>query len=703
MWVLKPNWITHGRSRNLELGILSVDIDSNSKRFLTSCFDGSICIWSLACVLTDEDVDVQLAKVSQHEGPVNCVRWSPNSQSFASASDDSFVLVWELSDINTSESKEHWRAVMSLRAHTSDVKEVAWSPDGKVLVSGGIDNVIFVWDIMHRISTPIAVLKDHTGFINGLTFDPLNQYLASLGDDNRLIIWDTHSWTAVSETVKVFEPNRYQQIRRICFTPDGTQLVHAGPKRSNYKFTATVTGRDDWTPGRYLVGHCKAVSVVKACPVMFKGNEKPAWVVAVGGYDCALSIWKSDDEPIAIRDLFDSAVADISWTSDGSTLIACSSDGTVAVLHFKEGDLGEPLSQLEQSQLMTGIYGTEPPKPLAVVKKEDKPQAKELPTQITSQTETRTVTGRRRIQPVLLSSPTTTSLLFIEPTEESVPITASFPEERPTAAPIIKVFEYPISQDPEDQGLLSVIKTVGQGNLTFEVKEIEFSESEWTVSLRLNDTILWTDYTTVSIIRVEGNQFFIAVLFSDFTMSVYSAFGRCLIHSSVVGQVQYLQVTGGHMFIVHNDHLLIYDLSSQRLLYSLEMRCFSDGVLRASLSQGIIELMLKSGETFVYNDELKMWVKSRFYPSSSISNSDGTYFGELDFGIFQAKTRQDLPQLLTYFGEYTDYLQVSPDPLRKQCLIGELKNLASLEGVESYREQVQMLLEKLSPDDALIS
>ena len=63
--------------------------------------------------------------------------------------------------------------------------------------------------------------------------------------------------------------------------------------------------------------------------------------MALGGYDSAISIWKEKDEkPIVIKDLFEAAVADITWASNGQFLMACSSDGTVATIMI--GDvLGE--------------------------------------------------------------------------------------------------------------------------------------------------------------------------------------------------------------------------------------------------------------------------------------------------------------------------------------------------------------------------
>ena len=36
----------------------------------------------------------------------------------------------------------------------------------------------------------------------------------------------------------------------------------------------------------------------------------------------------------------------MAWTPDGMTILACSGDGTIALLMFNEKDLGKPLSQV---------------------------------------------------------------------------------------------------------------------------------------------------------------------------------------------------------------------------------------------------------------------------------------------------------------------------------------------------------------------
>jgi len=47
------------------------------------------------------------------------------------------------------------------------------------------------------------------------------------------------------------------------------------------------------------------------------------------------------------------AVTDMAWTPDGMTLLACSGDGTIAVLMFSKEEFGIPLAQVHSSSAMS--------------------------------------------------------------------------------------------------------------------------------------------------------------------------------------------------------------------------------------------------------------------------------------------------------------------------------------------------------------
>jgi len=413
MWLQKPNWISHSSEDGDELPILCIDIDPTQQRFVTGSIDNSVCVWSYASLL-DSTVDPALLSVlSEHQGPINSLRWSPTALLFASAADDHLVLVWEFKGrgkktLGDVEYAEDWRAVLLLRGHGADVREVAWSADGTLLASGSVDNKVLIWSIAGKQTTPVKVLEGHTGQVSGLAFDPVSKFLVSLGEDSALIMWSMQDWRVLHRHGDVFRQSTSQPLKRISISPDGFYIVTPGPKKSAFKFMASSFQRDKWEVDLYLVGHLQALSVARCSPVLYKGEHGPNWCVALGSYDCGVSVWKyGEQKPLVLRDLFEAAVADIAWSADGSLLVACSSDGTVATINL-EGALGVPYNRSEYMHYMVSHYGSFPMAAPTALPSVFTPFIEPKPTTPLSppivQQEVRTESGKRRIQPQLVSA-----------------------------------------------------------------------------------------------------------------------------------------------------------------------------------------------------------------------------------------------------------------------------------------------------------
>ena len=73
--------------------------------------------------------------------------------------------------------------------HSSAVVSVAFSPDGKLLASGGADNIVKLWEVATR-----RVLRTFTGQpkpIDSVAFSPDGKLLASAsGLDKTVKLWD---------------------------------------------------------------------------------------------------------------------------------------------------------------------------------------------------------------------------------------------------------------------------------------------------------------------------------------------------------------------------------------------------------------------------------------------------------------------------------------------------------------------------------
>ena len=113
---------------------------------------------------------------------------------------------------------DSWAEIRTLIGHEGFVESVAFSLDGKRLVSGGRDNNVKVWDV--EKGTEIATLRRHVAEVLCVAVSPNGKLVASGGKDNSIRLLDSENG------VQLFVlPGHNYWISSLAFNPDGRCLV----------------------------------------------------------------------------------------------------------------------------------------------------------------------------------------------------------------------------------------------------------------------------------------------------------------------------------------------------------------------------------------------------------------------------------------------------------------------------------------------
>lgn len=397
--------------------IFSVDIQPHGTRLATCGQDCAIKIWHLPllaqlaqqCSPTEANTvepvrDDSLSASSQvvpqgallttltsHSAAVNVVRWSPSGVFLASAGDDGVVLVHhrahatQQSAFGERHSMENWMHRRPLRAHNSDVTDVAWSPDSERLASASVDNSIVVWNL--RTEAAVVRLDGHKGLVKGLAWDPVGRFLASQSDDRTVRIWRTSDWKTekvLSEPFEsaIFQENSMSFFLRISWSPCGTHLVatnaHRKPSTHHAPMFSRQNGFDE--PVEFI-GHREPVISSRFSPCLYRAHPKMKTgtsgtpsdsgndglsktasatytVLSLGSKDGGCSVWqaKAARPFFEMYDAFDMEVIDMSWGTDGYTMVACSTDGKVLYLRYDPEELGIVVPPEEARTILTEVW-----------------------------------------------------------------------------------------------------------------------------------------------------------------------------------------------------------------------------------------------------------------------------------------------------------------------------------------------------------
>jgi len=173
-----------------------------------------------------------LKNLMGHTGYVYSVAFSPDGKRIVTGGGDPLkpnqpgeVKVW---DADTGTEK------LALKGLTGSVYSVCFSPDGKRILTGSWDNTARVWDA--DTGTEKLALKGHTGYVFSVCFSPDGKRIVSgsweLDWQRRALPGEVKVWDAETGTEKLALKGHTNAVTSVCFSPDGKRILTGSADRT---------------------------------------------------------------------------------------------------------------------------------------------------------------------------------------------------------------------------------------------------------------------------------------------------------------------------------------------------------------------------------------------------------------------------------------------------------------------------------------
>ncbi|KAG6811210.1 hypothetical protein H0H92_008505 [Tricholoma furcatifolium] len=234
---------------------------------------------------------------------------------------DDHRLFWNVGDGHTT------TPIVLAEQHSSFIESVVFSPDGYHIVSGSVDNSLFLWNAFSL--KHIAVFKGHINLVHSVAFSAQGNRIISGSYDETIRIWDANTGDSIGKPLK----GHTKGVTSVVFSPDCAHIV-SGSIDGTIKVWDANTGK---LVNRTSMSHSQSVWSVAV-------SSNGAWILSASE-DQTICLWDFQTQRMIGEPLVGhtEAVCFAAISSNMEYIVSGSDDRTVRLWDPKtRAQIGEP-------------------------------------------------------------------------------------------------------------------------------------------------------------------------------------------------------------------------------------------------------------------------------------------------------------------------------------------------------------------------
>jgi len=203
--------------------------------------------------------------------------------------------------------------------HTQLVAKVAFSPDGKYVLTGSGDKIARLWDV--QTGKEVREFVGHTDLVDGVTFSPDGSEVLTCSVDGTARLWDV----GTGRELRRFTGHD-GSVDAVAFTPDGRQIVTGSVTDKTARLWDARTGQEL----RRFVGHTAGIWVLAVSP---DGTQ-----LLTGSFDKTARLWDiQSGRELQVFSDHTQAVQGVAFAPDGKRILTGSIDKSVRLWDIQTG------------------------------------------------------------------------------------------------------------------------------------------------------------------------------------------------------------------------------------------------------------------------------------------------------------------------------------------------------------------------------